>query len=269
MKEIFFQSSLPRSGSTLLQNILAQNPDFYATPTSGLIELLYNAKTQYTNLPEFKSQDKETMKSAFTGYCKGALIGYFNGITDKKYVIDKSRAWGVNYNFLNTFYKNPKIISMIRDPRDIFTSMELLHRNPHTDSGITDNINLQGTTLEKRIDIWASTVPLGLSLDWLKDIISQKINKNILFIKYENLVNDPQKELNRIYKFFDIDQYKHDFNHIEQTVLENDQFYGMFDHTIQNQIKKEKSKSNDVLGPHVCNWIKQNYEWFYKEFKYY
>jgi len=28
MEQLFFQSSLPRSGSTLLQNILAQNPDF-------------------------------------------------------------------------------------------------------------------------------------------------------------------------------------------------------------------------------------------------
>ncbi len=35
MENIFYQSSLPRAGSTLLQNILAQNPDIYATPTSG------------------------------------------------------------------------------------------------------------------------------------------------------------------------------------------------------------------------------------------
>ena len=47
-EKIFFQSSLPRSGSTLLQNILAQNPDFYATPTSGVLELLYAARANYS-----------------------------------------------------------------------------------------------------------------------------------------------------------------------------------------------------------------------------
>jgi hypothetical protein len=36
--KIFYQSSMPRAGSMLLQNILAQNPDFYVIPTSGLLE---------------------------------------------------------------------------------------------------------------------------------------------------------------------------------------------------------------------------------------
>ena len=89
MEKIFFQSSLPRAGSTLLQNILAQNPDFYTTPTSGLIEMLYRSRNAYSDSPEFKAQDEETMKKAFMGYCRGGLEGYFKDITDKKYIVDK------------------------------------------------------------------------------------------------------------------------------------------------------------------------------------
>lgn len=37
---IAFQSSLPRSGSTLFSNIVGQNPAFHVTPTSGLLDLL-------------------------------------------------------------------------------------------------------------------------------------------------------------------------------------------------------------------------------------
>ena len=62
MDKIFYQSSLPRAGSTLLQNILAQNPDIYATPTSGVLELIFGARANYTNSAEFKAQDAETMK---------------------------------------------------------------------------------------------------------------------------------------------------------------------------------------------------------------
>ena len=40
--QIAFQSSLPRSGSTLLSNIVGQNPNFHVTPTSGLLDLLYD-----------------------------------------------------------------------------------------------------------------------------------------------------------------------------------------------------------------------------------
>ena len=66
MDKLFFQSSLPRAGSTLLQNILAQNPDVYATPTSGVLELVFAARGNYTNSPEFKAQDSDLMKTGFT-----------------------------------------------------------------------------------------------------------------------------------------------------------------------------------------------------------
>jgi len=124
MNKIFFQSSLPRSGSTLLQNIMGQNPDFYVTPTSGVLELLYAARGNYSSSPEFKAQDQEDMKEGFISFCRGGLEGFYKGITDKKYVIDKSRGWGIHYGFLNSFYPDPKIVCMIRDPRAIMSSME-------------------------------------------------------------------------------------------------------------------------------------------------
>ena len=86
MDKIFYQSSLPRAGSTLLQNILAQNPDIYATPTSGVLELIFAARANYTDSPEFKAQDPEIMKTAFQAFCKEGMTAYYNAITDKKYV---------------------------------------------------------------------------------------------------------------------------------------------------------------------------------------
>ena len=271
MEKIFFQSSLPRAGSTLLQNILAQNPDFYTTPTSGLIEMLYRSRNAYSDSPEFKAQDEETMKKAFMGYCRGGLEGYFKDITDKKYIVDKSRAWGINHDFLNMFYENPKIFCMVRDPRDIFTSMEKNYRkNPHINSGIVNNVELKGTTVEKRIDHWVVSPPLGISFDWLRDIISQNLHEKILFIKFEDLTKDPQTELNKVYDFFEVERYIHDFSNIQQITQEDDKVHGIFgDHKIRQEVKPLKSEAKDVLGVPVCNWIKNNYKWFYDEFKYY
>src|ERR1700733_11239192 len=95
--KIFFQSSLPRAGSTLLQNIIAQNPDFYATPTSGALELIFGARLNYTNSPEFKAQDAEQMKKAFLAFSRAGLKAYYRSLTDKPCVMDKSRGWGVHY----------------------------------------------------------------------------------------------------------------------------------------------------------------------------
>jgi len=88
---IFFQSSMPRAGSTLLQNILGQNPEFYVTPTSGVLELLYGARLNYSSNPEFKAQDSNLMQKGWQSFCKAGLEGWFKGLTDKKYIVDKSR----------------------------------------------------------------------------------------------------------------------------------------------------------------------------------
>jgi sulfotransferase len=47
VQKVFYNASLPRSGSTLLQNIMMQNPDIYSTPTSGVIEFLLQANNLF------------------------------------------------------------------------------------------------------------------------------------------------------------------------------------------------------------------------------
>jgi sulfotransferase len=79
---IFYQSSMPRAGSTLLQNIRAQNPDFYVTPTSGLLELIFGARLNYTNSPEFKAQDDAAMKKAFLAFSRAGMEAYFKALSD-------------------------------------------------------------------------------------------------------------------------------------------------------------------------------------------
>lgn len=271
MDKIFFQSSLPRSGSSLLQNIMGQNPDFYVTPTSGVLELVYAARANYTNSPEFKAQDSQLMKKAFLNFCRGGVESYFNSITDKKYIIDKSRGWAIHYNFLDSFYPEPKIICMIRDLRDIFASMEKnFRKNSHKDSGIVNHAALLGTTTEKRIDIWAGGQPVGLAIERLSQIIREGINKKILFVKFEDLTKDPETQINRIYDYLEVPRFKHDFENIQQITVEDDEVYGIWgDHKIRQKVEEVKSVANEILGTPACNWIKNNYAWFYQEFKYY
>ncbi|MEX0598954.1 MAG: sulfotransferase [Candidatus Paceibacterota bacterium] len=51
MKRFFFISGLPRSGSTLLCNILAQNDElFVSKATSGCHDILFNVRNQWDKL---------------------------------------------------------------------------------------------------------------------------------------------------------------------------------------------------------------------------
>jgi sulfotransferase len=270
MENIFYQSSLPRAGSTLLQNILAQNPDVYATPTSGVLELVFAARGNYTDSPEFQAQDAEVMKAAFQAFCKEGMIAYYNAITDKKYVVDKSRGWGIHYDFLNFIHPQPKIICMVRDLRDVFASMENnFRKHPDKANAILNWAQMQGTTVNKRIDIWAQSQPVGLAIERLFEIFRMGIDQHMLFVRFEDLCLYPETEMVRIYQYLGIPHFQHDFDHIEQVTKEDDEVYGSFgDHTIRTRLEPVPSKAKALLGKDVSNWIFDNYQWFFQQFRY-
>jgi sulfotransferase len=271
VEKIFYQSSLPRCGSTLLQNILAQNPDIYSSPTSGLCDLLINAKSNYTNAIEFKAQDGKIMDNGFKGFCKGGLYGFYNNITDRKYVVDKCRGWSVTYDFINWFDPNPKVIIMIRDLRSIVSSLEKKFReNQHLDVGLQNWNDMKGTTVDKRIDMYLSVAPpLCAPIDIIYDIIVRRIAQKCLFIKFEDFSMNPEQEVKNIYNYLEIPYYQHDFNNIPQFTKENDVFYRPFgDHLIRNKIEPVPEDYVSILGKHNCNYITNKYNWFYKAFNY-
>jgi sulfotransferase len=245
-KKIFFNSSLPRAGSTLLQNLVSDNPDFYATPTSGLADLILNAKNTYNHSQAIMSQDRKQMEDAFLGFCRAGMQGFFNNLTNKEYIIDKSRDWGVNYNLLNMINAEPKIICMVRDLRAVYASMEKnFRKNPHKENHIQNVPNLIGTTLRKRVDIWASGVPVGVAIDRTKDIIDQKIDKKILFIRYEDLMANPENELKRFYEYIGMPYYeRHQFENVTQHTKENDVIHGIYgDHVLRPKFEKNQTTS--------------------------
>lgn len=270
-QKIFYQSSLPRSGSTLLQNILAQNPDIYATPTSGMMELIYGARANYTTNPEFKAQDPELMKKGFLAFCKAGMDAWANAITDKKYYIDKSRSWGVHYDMLKLIRgEKPKIIIMVRDLREIFASMEKnFRRNPDKMNLMLNWETLANTTVTKRMDTWANSIPVGIAVERLKEIIDFKNDVHMLFIRYEDLCLNPEFVMNRIYSYLEIPYFNHDFDNIIQVTKEDDSVYGEFgDHTIRHKLELQKPYAYDLLGDHICKWIFNRHLWFYNYFKY-
>jgi hypothetical protein len=272
VEKIFYQSSMPRAGSTLLQNILAQNPDIYSSATSGLCDLLLNAKSNFTNGIEFKAQDSDVMESGFKGFCKGGLYGFYNSITDRKYVVDKCRGWSVTYDFINWFDTNPKVVIMIRDLRAIVSSLEKKFRqNQHLDTGLQNWSQMSGTTTDKRVELYLNTAPpLCAPIDVIYDIITRKITQKCLFIKFEEFTTNPENELRKIYNYFEIPYYNnHNFNNVEQFTQENDVFYRPFgDHHVRGKIEPVFEDYVSVLGKHNCEFITEKYNWYYKAFNY-
>ncbi len=270
IEKIFFQSSFPRSGSTLFCNVLGQHPDFYVGGTSGVLELIYAARENYSKSPEFLAQDAETMKKGFYGFCRAGLTGFYESITDKKYVLDKSRGWLYYYKLLNEILPEPKIIVMIRDIRDILSSMEKkIRNNPDKSTEIINWNNMTGITTEQRVNIWLNSQPLGLAMTRLYQMMHEGIDKNALIIKYEDFCLRPQQEMTRVYEYLGLDYFENDFENIAQLTVEDDNIYGVLgDHKIRSVLEMYKSDAQSILGSELCKKIKEGNKWFYDKYNY-
>jgi sulfotransferase len=143
-------------------------------------------------------------------------------------------------------------------------------KSQHLDAGIVNHSEMKGTTTEKRIDLWAQSQPVGMAIERLYEIFKQGIDKKMLFIRFEDLTENPEKEIKRVYEYLGLPHFQHDFKNVQQLTKEDDAVYGVYgDHTIRPEIVPLKKDYNDVLGKNASNWIKSNYQWFYDEFKYF
>lgn len=272
VEKIFFQSSMPRALSTMLQNIIGQNPDFYVTPTSGVLELVFGARGNFTNSPEFKAQDSQLMSNGFKGFCKAGIQGYYDSITDKKYVIDKSRGWGVYRSFLNEFYPNPKIICMVRNLKDVIASYEKIYRkNQLIADPIRNDSEARGTTVHKRVDEWMHpNNTIGRAVERIFEMIRLGYDDKILFVKAEDLCLYPENTMIRIYEYLEVSHFEHDFDNIQQITTEDDSVYGLTKdlHTIRPKLELKPSDADSVMGNDITNWLYENYKWYYNKFNY-
>jgi sulfotransferase len=270
IKKVFYNASFPRAGSTLIQNVLAQNPEIYTSPTSGLFRLLNQSKQPFLETAEFVAQDKEEVESGFKGFLKGGIEGYYNNITSKPYIIDKNRRWLGEYNFVNFYDPNPKIFCFVRDLRSVFASLEKRYRtNPHKFSPLINWDYMVGTTTHKRVIELMNHVVVTSSIDSLNQALLEGFFNNILFIKYEDFCLSPNKELKKLYDYLELPYYQHDLNQIQQITQENDEILGVLgEHTIRPILKLPKEDYLEVLGQETCDMIVEKYKWFYDFFHY-
>ena len=263
---------MPRSMSTLMQCILNQNPEIQATQTDPVLEYLYGARMNFTNTPEVKSMDKSLALKTWRGFCWGGLEGYSKSYTDKPNLCIKTRGGTIHYKWFESFmpYK-PKMICMVRNLKSVFSSMEKIYRkNQEYHQEIQNHSEMKGTSTAKRIDAWCAGPPIGLALERLQQTILEGINKDVLYIRAEDLTSNPQQEMDKIYSYLGMQSYEHDFNNVEQSIKEDDSVYGLTNdlHTIRTKVEPLKEDYNEILGKQICDWIDGKFAWYQQGFGY-
>lgn len=265
-KKIYFISGLPRSGSTLLCNLLLQNQQIFATSTSSLLELClqlrdnWNSFEGHKNNPE--NQDKwKVIQSVVENYHK----------TEKPVIFDKNRAWTNNIEFIEKVLGyEAKVVCCVRNLEDILSSFEKLFRKNRAEGEIHSEFkNAKMKTLEGRCEVWASDEGvLGRPYTNLKDAFDRGLSSKIKILPYEFFTNNPEQSMREIYNWIEMPYFAHDFKNIKQVIFEDDLGYGWGNdlHKIkEGKVVPSKSDAKTILGTQLTE-IYSNKE-FWKQIK--
>jgi sulfotransferase len=245
-KTIYFVAGLPRSGSTLLMNILGQNPRFYVTPTSGILDILVQTRNAWDKSAAFRSLMRSESEAIKANVMKSILQAYF-AHTDRPVCFDKNRSWTEYLEMASALTGPPedlRILIAVRDLRDIVASFEKLYRKTSALSQIPQEAGDPVTmkTAVGRISVFIDNrQPVGRAFNAVRDAVTRGWRQQMHFVEYGSLTNAPEKTIAGIYEFLGQPNFDHDFDHVHQTTFEDDSVHGFKDlHTIRKKVAPQK-----------------------------
>ena len=267
-KKYYFMAGLPRAGSTLLSTLLNQNPRLYSGPSSPVLGAMFATHENFIG------------NELYTGYPKpdaankivGSIIENWYYDIEKPIVMDKNRAWCARVPFIEGYIKQEaKIIVPVRRIDEILASiLTMIKRNPFKDGQprinfvdeylVKNNIPINDETrcqhlLNNDGIVWESLNATKLGVD---EGYSDKFH----YVDYNDLVNDPQTELNKIYTFLGEESFEHTFNNLSNQYREDDlTTYGLSDmHEVHSKLEKTSSDPSEVLPASIIELYNSNKE---------
>lgn len=272
-ENLLFVISQPRSGSSLLQQLLLSSGEVDSIPEPWLMLALTQVFREPTNQSEFNPRYtflnfKEYLSSFEDGFkivkdeIKKLILRLYNlnELGEKKFFLDKTPRYYHIIDEIREMFPSSKIIIILRNPISVFASI--------LDYNFKGNLN-EIFRDDRLDDLYKAPVIFSK--------IIQENDKNIYFVKYEDIVNNPGPALNGIGIFLGL---KHVFSDSPEYLLNseflktksidrkgvivnkgiNNKYLDSWKETINTRQKKQLLKTYlKTLGPDVVSVLGYNY----------
>lgn len=265
-QKLIFMAGFPRAGTTLLQNVLSQNPLFYPTATSGLIASLINLRDNWRQNDVYKSNGEEYIYPKIKNMMNGMLEGFYSKeIKEGKIPIDKNRAWTGQIDLLEEITGNKiKIIYPIRHIVDCCISMEKKNRQSTlTNHGDNGNWLNELSTKGRCENFIKQDGVFGLPLSFLREVIYRHQTDRLVIISYDDFLTYGQEILNRMYDQLELPRFQHDLINIKQTIREDDLMHGFAPNALhkikEGKLERPQPRDMTIFDQNFMRQIEQEY----------
>lgn len=271
-------ASVPRSGSTLLANILNQNPRFCVSDTSPLGAALGSCQTALVQRPEYLSltgSDATRARDAVTQTLRGLTDGWIRAVgREGSIYVDKDRSavWLYAADMYREVFPETKILCLVRDPREVIGSAL---RNYKRQSLVLEANQPAARSLAAQVGQFISPQHvIGSTLRGIEDLLvrGRLLNPeadNVYLVQYEELVRDPAAVLGKIYEALGEEPFAHDFENVTNVSTDMDFLYrNLWPHEGSGKVMPRRPTWPEYLPRGLAQQVVQSFPLYCETFGY-
>lgn len=266
-KHIIYVTGLPRSGSTLMCQLLGHHPQIYSPGhSSPLSQLLDSFRASLSDNPFLLAQldvDFDLTYKRMLNALRGLVNGWF-AETDKPVVVDKNRGWLRMIETVDLLDPEFRMIVCIRDLRQIFGSVEAQHQKTllldFPDHMAPHSAFARGDMLFGPEGVIGG--PLK-SIDFLRDV-DDRLKDRLCYVSFEALVNQPAEIMGTIWKWLGLNDATFDPDNLTVRPHESDSYYRFkYRHRTFSSIRPPEPHK---IPQRIEQEILKNFGWFFEQF---
>lgn len=258
-------TGLPRAGSTLLTQLLAQHPDIYCEGhSSPLCNTLLGMRRMTSSDTFFLSQLDHAFERSYAHLAsgmRGFLRGWYHDC-NRKVVVDKNRAWLHAVELLLHLEPEAKLIVCLRELGQIYGSIESQHQRTiliDFDDHLADfdRFGRADMLFAKDKAIGAPLISLHAVLD-----LPKAVQDRLYFLRFEDLMTRPAACMSHLFEWLGVSALEIDPEHIQTGERESDSHYHMkFTHAQSTRIAQPRPHD---IPPRIQRQIETSCAWFYQ-----
>lgn len=261
-------TGLPRAGSTLLCQLLAQHPEIQCEGhSSPLCNTLLGIRRMISDDQFFLSQLDNSFNTSYahlTTAMQGFLRGW-NQSCQKQAVVDKNRAWLHAIEMLLHIEPEAKLLVCIRELGQIYGSIEAQHQR----TILVDFIDhlADYDRFGRANMLFANDKAIGAPLISLHAVpdLPKEVQKHLYFVRFEDMMAQPVACMSHIYAWLGLSAFTiNPENLVINSTQESDSHYRMkYTHKQSSRIAQPKRHE---IPPRIQSQIETAYAWFYQQY---
>lgn len=266
-KRVLYVAGLPRSGSTLLCQLLSTHTSVYSPGhSSPLFQALGRLRHDLSDNDFLLAQLDVDFERAYARLFR-AFRGFVNGWfaeAEEPWVVDKNRGWLAQVGLLSQLDPDFRMVVCIREPGQILGSIEAQHERTVL-LDFPDHI-AHLSRYARAAQMFGRDGVVGGPLHAIESLRDEPptIQQRLFYVVYEHLMADPVAVMAALQQWLGLPVEPFDPTDLPVRPHESDSYYRFkYPHATRASIDPPR---RHALPPRIERELRKEYDWFYKLF---